>query len=195
MYTVTYRFLTANFAARPACWRPSQEKQMIDLPAVLNLVRQSSRAEITDSGERSAIGGRCESFRRNLARKWVTLIGMVGAIAVSASVADARPRQVDTQSRHASSYDGRWSLVVETERGACDRSYRVGVDIIKGAITYDGNAYGRVSTGGAVRVAVSVGNQHAQGAGRLSRGAGRGVWSGQGNAGTCSGRWIAERRD
>jgi hypothetical protein len=56
------------------------------------------------------------------------------------------------------------------------------------------NLQGRVANNGAVQVSVSAGDQRAIGSGRLSRVRGSGVWRGQGPTGTCSGRWIAERR-
>ena len=91
-------------------------------------------------------------------------------------------------------FDGRWSVVIETKSGTCD-SYRVGFDIVDGTITYDGSSYGRVSTAGIVHVSGSMGSQQAQGTGRLSRTSGQGVWRALVNAGICDGHWMAERRD
>jgi hypothetical protein len=94
-------------------------------------------------------------------------------------------------------YDGRWTVSIVTEKGDCDRGYRYGFDIRNGVVVYDGDVVdltGRVSSGGAVRVTVSRGNQSANGVGRLSRNYGRGTWRGAATGATCSGYWEAERR-
>jgi hypothetical protein len=94
-------------------------------------------------------------------------------------------------------YDGRWSVLIVTEKGDCDRGYRYGFDIRNGAVIYDGDVVdltGRVGAGGAVRVTVSRGNQSASGVGRLSRNFGRGTWRGSAARDSCSGYWEAERR-
>ncbi len=133
---------------------------------------------------------------RGLMRKALTVLGVFAAVAAGGSSADARSRHVDqgAQPMRAAAFDGPWSVLIQTERGACDPAYRLGLRIVNGAITYDGNPYGHVSQSGAVRVTVNMGSQQAQGVGRLSRMLGQGVWHGFGNAGACSGRWIAERR-
>ncbi len=96
-----------------------------------------------------------------------------------------------------SPFDGRWSVVVETQRGNCDRAYRYGLLIANGNVSYVGEASfdirGRVAGNGAVHVRVSRGSTYADGHGRLSRNNGSGVWKGVGD-GVCSGRWFAERR-
>ncbi len=96
-----------------------------------------------------------------------------------------------------SPFDGRWSDVVATQRGDCDRAYRYGLVITNGNVSYAGDASfeirGRVAGNGAVHVRVSRGSTYADGHGRLSRTNGSGVWKGFGT-GVCSGRWFAERR-
>jgi len=95
-------------------------------------------------------------------------------------------------------YDGDWSVVIVTHGGACDSSYRYGVQIADGMVINDGSSLatvqGQVTPGGAVRVTVRAGSQWAYGSGRLSRKRGVGVWRGQGTSGTCGGTWVAERR-
>jgi len=94
-------------------------------------------------------------------------------------------------------FDGRWSVVIETEHGACDRAYRYGIKIENGKVSYAGeNAFdirGQVAHNGRVHVRVSRGGSYADGHGRLSKDRGSGTWRGIGS-GVCSGRWIAERR-
>lgn len=127
---------------------------------------------------------------RSSAHKALTAIGVLAAVIAATSVADARTGH---PGQRGPVFDGRWSIVIATERGACD-SYRVGVDIVNGAVAYDGNAYGRVGTTGAVRVTGSMGEQQGQGTGRLSRMSGQGVWRATTKLGPCSGSWTAERR-
>jgi hypothetical protein len=96
-------------------------------------------------------------------------------------------------------FDGNWSVVINTESGACDPQYRFGFQIINGTIVYEGggpaNVQGQVSPNGAVWVSVSSGGQQATGQGRLARnGGGAGSWRGQGVGGTCAGNWQAARR-
>jgi hypothetical protein len=102
-------------------------------------------------------------------------------------------------SRAASSaFDGNWSVLIQTQIGACDPAYRYGVQIQNGEVFNAGGEpialEGRVAPSGAVRVSVAAGGQEAHGAGRLSRTSGGGTWQGQGSAGTCAGTWVAERR-
>jgi hypothetical protein len=91
-------------------------------------------------------------------------------------------------------FDGSWSVAINTRRGACQPSYRFGVNIIRGNVVYEGRTAGRVSPGGGVSVNVSQGGQQALGQGRLSRSYGSGAWRGYGSAGACTGTWQAVRR-
>jgi hypothetical protein len=97
----------------------------------------------------------------------------------------------------ASVFDGRWSVVVETDKGDCDRAYRYGLVINNGNVSYSGDSAfdvsGRVAGNGRVHVRVARGATYADGHGRLSRDSGSGVWQGVGS-GVCSGHWFAERR-
>jgi hypothetical protein len=98
-----------------------------------------------------------------------------------------------------SQFNGNWSVVIYTTRGACDPSYRTSVYIQNGHVSGSGgvNVAGRVSASGQVRVSVSSGEQSASGSGRLSVrggvGQGSGTWSGRGSQGTCAGTWVASR--
>jgi len=110
------------------------------------------------------------------------------ATLLGATVYATLPAQAKT------SYDGNWSVVIVTEKGTCDRSYRYPVRITDGTVGYAGeasfNVSGRVNPNGAVTVTVSRGKQAASGSGKLSGDYGTGSWSG----GECSGTWQAERR-
>ena len=95
----------------------------------------------------------------------------------------------------AGSYDGEWSVVIQTLRGDCMGSVRVAVRIAGSRVlspdpSYD--ARGAVASNGAIRVVVSRGDQSANGSGRLTRDTGRGWW--RTAKGECSGQWAAERR-
>jgi hypothetical protein len=93
-------------------------------------------------------------------------------------------------------YDGIWSVVIVTNQGICDPSYRYPIRISKGTVVNAGNAAvtitGSVAKNGAVIVNVAAGDKTATGTGRLAGKTGGGSWSG-GN-GACSGIWQAERR-
>ena len=102
-----------------------------------------------------------------------------------------------TPSAEAASFDGPWSVVVTTKNGPCDQSYRYGVMIRGGSVSYLGggavSVSGRVTPSGHVNVTVSAGGQSANGSGRLSSGRGGGTWRGQGPQGACSGVWSASQ--
>jgi hypothetical protein len=92
-------------------------------------------------------------------------------------------------------FDGRWSVLIVTEKGTCDRGYRYGIIIRNGIVNYEGDVVdftGRVAKNGAVNVTVSRDGQHAIGRGRLGANYGKGTWSSTGS-GSCSGYWEAER--
>jgi hypothetical protein len=98
-----------------------------------------------------------------------------------------------------SSFDGRWSVVIVTDAGTCDRSYRYGLVISRGRIFYEGNSSvmvsGGVNTRGRVSVSLRYGQATAHGSGRLSNSEGEGRWQGAASGSHCSGRWLAERRN
>src|SRR5436305_15294617 len=91
-------------------------------------------------------------------------------------------------------FDGSWSVVIITEKGSCDRSYRYPVKINDGTVGYAGEASfdvsGKVGPNGKVTVSVSRGDRRASGSGQLTATSGGGSWTG----GECSGAWQAARR-
>lgn len=91
-------------------------------------------------------------------------------------------------------YDGRWSLSIVTERGACDQ-YKFPVEINNGTVSFPGlnKASGRVTAKGGVSVFVSAAGKTASGSGKLSMGSGRGRWTGSSGSERCSGTWTAQR--
>ena len=118
-------------------------------------------------------------------------------IALAMLVVAAAAVQLPRSAVAATPFDGRWSVVIETDRGACDRAYRYGIQIQNGHVSYVGeNAFdisGQVARNGRVHVRVARGASYADGHGRLAKNKGSGTWRGVGS-GTCSGRWVAERR-
>src|SRR5262249_49601504 len=92
------------------------------------------------------------------------------------------------------SFDGKWSVVIVTEKGDCDRAYRYPIDIKNATLVNAGSTSfdisGRVQGDGAVAVKISYGQKGASGSGRLSGNSGEGRWAGGG----CAGSWMAERR-
>ncbi len=94
-------------------------------------------------------------------------------------------------------FDGKWSVLIVTDAGTCDRAYRYALNIGNGRVSYDDpsfNVSGHVDARGRVSVSVSAGGQRASGTGELSGDYGHGLWIGQSSASTCSGHWEAERR-
>jgi hypothetical protein len=91
-------------------------------------------------------------------------------------------------------FDGKWSVVVVTTKGTCDRAYRYPIAIRGETLINAGDTafdiQGRVQGNGAVAVKISYGDQSAHGVGRLSGTMGSGSWSG----GACAGTWTAVRR-
>jgi hypothetical protein len=95
-------------------------------------------------------------------------------------------------------FDGGWSVVIAGQSGACaGSSYRFGIQIINGIISYGGSEAqfsGRVSPNGSVSVNVRAGDQVAVGGGRLGANTGAGSWRGRSAQGACAGVWSAQRR-
>ena len=98
------------------------------------------------------------------------------------------------QSQAVGNFDGKWSVVIVTTKGECDRAYRYPIAINGQALVNAGDASfdisGKVQGDGAVTVRVAYGAKSAAGSGRLSGASGSGSWSGSG----CGGTWTAERR-
>ena len=98
----------------------------------------------------------------------------------------------------AATHDGNWSVLIITEKGTCDKAFRYSVGVADGQVRYQGDASvnfnGTVDPNGAVKVTIRLGEQGANGTGRLSKDSGQGTWRGVGGTGECAGRWEAERR-
>ncbi len=103
-----------------------------------------------------------------------------------------------THEAFAASYDGKWTVLIVTEKGDCDRAYRYEVSVAGGRVRYAGdNDFkfgGTVAANGAVEVSIRRGNRGATGSGHLADQTGAGTWHGIGSSDGCSGRWEAERR-
>jgi hypothetical protein len=127
--------------------------------------------------------------------------GVVAAVAIAAllvagstapsSAAGRQPRA----GSHA--YDGLWSVLIRTQAGPCDPSYRYPARIVGGRVTQADSDFsyqisGVVVSSGAIAVTVSQGGQSATGYGRLRGSSGGGYWTASG--GQCSGLWSAMRR-
>ena len=113
----------------------------------------------------------------------LTLSTLLAATAFAPARGEPRPHKVAAVTSPqkvatAAAYDGNWSVVIITEKGTCDRSYRYPVRITDGTVGYAGqasfNVSGRVNPNGAVTVKVSRGAQSrerlGQAVGRLRRG-------------------------
>ena len=94
-----------------------------------------------------------------------------------------------------SSYDGTWSVAINTLRGDCT-SVRAAVRIVSGRVYSEDQNYqssGSVGANGVIRVSVASGRLSASGSGRLSQNSGAGSW--RSSRGECSGSWSASRRE
>jgi hypothetical protein len=127
--------------------------------------------------------------------------GVVSAIALAALLAAgaAAPSFAAGKQMRAAShaYDGLWSVLIRTEAGPCDPSYRYPARIVGGQVTQADNDFsyqisGVVVSSGAIAVTVSSAGQSATGYGKLRGSSGGGHWSAA--SGQCSGQWSAMRR-
>ncbi len=122
------------------------------------------------------------NFATTLRRLALTALAGAGLFAATAPV------------QATGSYDGRWSVLIVTEKGDCDRAYRYPIEVKGQSLVNAGNTAfdisGKVGGDGAVAVKISYGDKRASGSGRLSLTSGQGQW----NGGSCAGTWTAERR-
>jgi hypothetical protein len=116
------------------------------------------------------------------------------AIAALGILAATVPASAPASAR--ANFDGKWSVLIVTQKGTCDRAYRYPVKIENGSVGYAGDASftvsGKVGENGAVTVRVARGSQSANGQGKLGSTDGSGQWVA--GSGDCSGTWTAERR-
>lgn len=131
-----------------------------------------------------------ESPNRSVCDQRGSSMRYASVVCIIAAVLSATPVSAST-----SSYDGSWSLVFTTERGACDPSYNFNVNIARGIVTEPNlvKFRGRVAPNGMVRASVTVQDKYAAGSGRLTRFSGRGTWSGHSGGAQCSGYWTGTR--
>jgi hypothetical protein len=128
-----------------------------------------------------------------MSKRWAITAAALLALPVLAGTAAFARSQPDGRQ-----FDGRWSVSVITNSGACDRGYRYRLNIENGQISYDNPSVqvsGQVTPRGQVQVVVRAGGQQAVGTGRMSPTYGEGSWSGQSSAGQCSGVWQAQRSE
>ena len=100
----------------------------------------------------------------------------------------------------AGKFDGSWSMVAETTHGHCG-DIEIGLGINRGRIRSTSGSFaaypiqlgGRVSASGQARMNAVAGPRRAHGNGRFGRFRGRGIWTGTGPSGLCSGVWNANR--
>lgn len=121
---------------------------------------------------------------------------LTAALPASAQNLAAAPDVAIASTKLTRDFDGKWSVLIVTEQGTCDRAYRYPLLIENGYVLYDGKknftVSGEVYRGGDVIVTVSQGSQSAQGTGQLRGKYGMGTWAAP--SGGCSGRWKADKR-
>ncbi len=85
--------------------------------------------------------------------------------ALGASILGLAALGAATPAGSAPGYDGIWSVVIVTEKGACDRAYRYPIRIRNGAMLAEGSSpatiNGKVASNGQVTVTVSAGSKSA----------------------------------
>lgn len=151
-------------------------------------VIQTSSRNVDECISRRELLGRRRVIRQpggSDMKRYARLIAAIGWFALPVATAEAR----------SSSYDGAWSLVFVTTKGACDSQYSFGVNIQNGIVTHPNIVHfqGVVGANGAVRASVTVHEKHASGSGRLAGNTGRGAWNGYSGSSRCSGYWTAQR--
>jgi hypothetical protein len=132
--------------------------------------------------------------------KYRNIFGAFAAAALMMGIATASVAAVRKQHAVAvrgGSFDGLWSVYIQTRSGPCDPAYRYPARIVHGRVMQADNDFsyqigGAVTASGAIAVTVSKGGQSATGYGRLSGGRGGGRWRTDG--GQCFGVWSAARR-
>ena len=129
--------------------------------------------------------------RPSLMRRGLGTLARLSQLAALLSVA-----LVPAQGAPLQRFDGRWSVLVVTDRGDCS-IYRYGVLVDRGQARYAGSAdfaiSGSIATNGTVRASISRGGDRADIQGRLGQATGSGRWRTAGHY-ACSGHWTAERR-
>jgi hypothetical protein len=122
-------------------------------------------------------------MRKSISVVAAATIGLFAAIAMTPSDAVA-----------AGSFDGQWSVVIQTSQGKCG-IYRAAVQITDGEVVSNPGDYavsGNVSASGVTSVRVINEEGSATGTGRLHGATGSGTW--QSSSGACAGTWTATRR-
>jgi hypothetical protein len=120
---------------------------------------------------------------------------MTGNIARASLIAFFMAVAAPGLAQAGSAYDGSWSLTINTQRGTCDPSYYFQVQIANGNVSHANlvKFRGHVAPNGFVRVSVSTAGKTAAGAGKRTRTAGGGRWTGRSGSDRCSGTWTAQK--
>jgi len=117
-----------------------------------------------------------------------------GQILATATLAAIALTAFAPKSEAIGTFDGKWSVLIVTTKGDCDRAYRYPIAINGQSLINAGDTSfdisGKVQGDGAVTVRVAYGAKSAAGSGRLTGTSGSGSWTGSG----CGGTWTAERR-
>jgi hypothetical protein len=131
-------------------------------------------------------------------RPLILSIALVLATTLAAAAKPPKARTPPPKPAPSLNFDGRWSVVIITDAGTCDRAYRYGLRISGGRISYEGDTAavinGQVDARGNVVVNLRYGESRASGSGHLTESDGEGRWQGASTSASCSGRWEAERR-
>ena len=118
------------------------------------------------------------------------LMGLLTATATAIALTTA----VGVPQSRAESFDGDWSVLIQTAEGKCG-SYRAALQIVGGKVLSAQGDYavsGTVNASGTTAVTVISNQGRASGTGRLRGTSGTGKW--RSSSGECSGTWSATKR-
>lgn len=124
----------------------------------------------------------------------------LSAFALAFAFAAALAMLIAAPSAHASRYDGKWDMLLQTTDGHCGK-IKIDVAVRGGRISATGGRFvfrkihlgGQVAPSGQVKIKGVAGPRTAWGTGRFGRERAQGRWHGVGPSGKCKGVWAASR--
>ncbi|MYZ47137.1 hypothetical protein [Propylenella binzhouense] len=127
--------------------------------------------------------------------RWMAVVVAASVLAVGAAGEPrAAPRAGNTDPPQGS-FDGRWSVLLETTGGGCASRRRVAVTVRAGRVSYEDyehvTAEGRIFASGRVRVRFNYEGDRLDATGSVKAGVGAGSWVSPTE--NCEGSWNAQK--
>ncbi|WP_449288918.1 hypothetical protein [Methyloligella solikamskensis] len=131
--------------------------------------------------------------RKTVTNKTATRLSVAALAAASLAL-------LAVPSAHASRFDGKWDMLLQTTTGHCGK-IKIDVAVTGGEISATGGRFvfhkihlgGHVGPAGNVKIKGIAGPRTAWGTGRFGRQQAQGKWHGVGPSGKCNGVWVAAR--